>query len=290
MKTIHILGASGFIGSYLLNHLSKEFNVVGYSSKQCDLLSSDSIHNALSNINKEDIIIISSAITRLKENSFNSLQKNVLMAENLAKFLESHKISQLIFFSTIDVYGSDVPGEIHEGLVPNPQDYYSLSKLISEHIFKISCFKNKIPLYILRLSGIYGPGDNNKSTVNKLVTSAFNKLITIYGDGADKRDFVFVDDIYRFINLLISNPKNTTLNFATGNSYSIDQIVRFIQELMPYQFSIEYKRPAIKKNRASNLLFNTTKMKKQFPSFEFTDIKKALPLYIKDYKLRNGRN
>ena len=89
---------------------------------------------------------------------------------------------------------------ITEELLPQPFNYYSISKLSSESILKKVCFKNKIPLLILRMPGIYGPGDDDISLINKFVKSALTKKkVTLIGNGKDKRDLVYVDDIYKII-------------------------------------------------------------------------------------------
>jgi nucleoside-diphosphate-sugar epimerase len=97
-KKIIILGASGFIGGYLLKNFSANisYDVKGYSSKECNLLSLKSVDRALSSTTPDDVIIMTSAITRQREDSFGAMIKNILMAENVSKFIEQHYPSPLI--------------------------------------------------------------------------------------------------------------------------------------------------------------------------------------------------
>lgn len=279
---IHILGASGFIGNSLLKEFNKkgEYLVKGYSSKDCNLVSSKSIENALYKLTKEDVIIMTSSITRLKGNSLESMMKNVTMAENISKFIEKNNPSQLIFLSTIDVYGINPLQPINENLLPEPNDYYALSKLASEFILKKSCSSKDIPLLILRLSGVYGKGDKGKSTINKLIESAKQGKITIYGDGEDKRDFVHVIDIYEVIKKGIKNKINATLNIATGKSHTINKIVEKIKLYCPKKFSIKYKQKKLK--RIKEMKCDISLLKKTFPDFEPRGIEEGLFSYIKN--------
>lgn len=88
MKTIIILGASGFIGGNLLRELSsnKGYDVKGCSSKDCDLLSLESLNMALSSATEDDVVIMAAAIPRRKEDSFDAMMKNIIMAENMSNF------------------------------------------------------------------------------------------------------------------------------------------------------------------------------------------------------------
>ena len=76
-KRVIILGSSGFIGSWLLKRFSSEgtYEAVGFSSQDCNLLSVPSIQSALSDLNSEDVVILTAAIARIKENSHNSFDR-----------------------------------------------------------------------------------------------------------------------------------------------------------------------------------------------------------------------
>lgn len=288
MEKIHILGSSGFIGSYLFKKFNenKNYDVKGYSSKKCNLLNPESIKDALQKITEEDSIIMTSSIVRLKENSLESMVTNIKMADNISKFIEKNKVKRFIFLSTTDVYGIIEPNKIiNEKLLLNPNDYYSVSKLSSEYILRKNCSDNNIPLFILRLSAAYGPNDDGKSTINKLVKSADEGKIIIKGDGKDKRDFIYIDDVYRIIQEGIANKTNTTLNIATGKSYSINRIVNIIKKYYPNDFLIEYSpKEKISQKRNKNMVFDISLFKENFPDFEFTDIEKGIETYIGTYK------
>lgn len=281
---IYILGAKGFIGGNLLKKFNEDgnYNALGYSSKDCNLLSSESIENALDKSTREDIIIMTSCITRLKENSLESAVKNMRMASNVGEFIEKNPINQFIFLSTCDVYGINPIQPINENLLPEPNDYYALSKLASEFILKKSCSNKKIPLLILRLSGVYGRGDDGKSTINKLVKSVIlNKKITLFGDGEDKRDYIYVDDLYKIIKEGIKNQTNITLNIATGRSYSIKEIIEIIRSNYPGDFLIEHQKEKSEQKRIKDMTYDVSLLNKTFTSFKPTSLKTGLSYYIK---------
>lgn len=284
---IIILGSNGFIARNLLKNYSIDayHEVKGYSREECDLQSLVSINTALSSITSDYTIIMTSSITRLKENSYNSMMKNINMAENIGRFIEGHPVRQFIFLSTVDVYGFII-NKINENLPLSPRDYYSISKLTSEFILKKYCSDNNISLLILRLSGIYGPGDDGKSTINRIVESVNAKnRVTVWGDGKDTRDFVYVDDIYNIINMAMEKNIDMTLNVATGKSYSITQIVDMIKSSYHGDFIVEYK-PIEKhtEERVKHMVYDTSLLTKTFPGFRFINMQEGISLYLNEGK------
>lgn len=287
-KRIIILGASGFIGKYIYKNFQSDmiYDVVGFSSKDCNLLSPDQIQEKLLFIEEDDVIIMASAITRLKENTFDSMIKNIQMADNISKFIGGKRVGYFIFLSTVDVYGLvDTTNFIDEKLLPNPNDYYALSKLSSEFILKKMCNKNNIPILILRLSGIYGYGDQGKNTIGKLIESAIkNKEITVYGDGKDKRDFVYVGDVCNIIKNATKHKINTILNVATGKSYSINEIVEIIKLNYPEKFVVKYKaREDYFEERVKDMIYDVSLLTTTFPDLKFKDIKEGISIYINNF-------
>lgn len=284
MGKICILGSNGFIGSNLKRDLiaAGKYNVLALAEKDCDLLSPESLDRALSSLDRNDVIIMVSAVTRLVENSFDSFSKNVRMVENLAGFLRQRPIKQVIFFSTVDVYGLLPAGTIiQEALIPNPNDYYAISKITGEYILKKACLESQVPLAILRLSGIYGPNDQGKSTINKLIESARMGKICVFGNGSSKRDFVLVNDLVRLINEVLLRDQNMLLNVATGQSYSIKDIVEMIRTVFLGKIQVEFKpEPIGTVKRIDDMIYDISEINRLIPGFKFTALKEGIGLYL----------
>ena len=282
---IHILGANGFVGQRLQEFFfqQKDFETKGYSSSDCNLLFPHSVSLTLSPFTKKDVVIMASSITRLRENTLESMIKNVRMADNMSKFIHENPPAYFVFLSTTDVYGVNPQIPITENNLPHPNDYYSLSKLSSEFLFKKICSEKQIPLLILRLSGLYGKGDEGKSIISKLLESAVKeRKITVIGDGNDKRDPVYVEDIGKIIFDGITQKTDSLINVATGESYSIKQIVEFLRDYLPYKVSVEYKESLEDQKRAREMQFDTSLLRKNFPEFKFTNLKQGLKLYLQE--------
>lgn len=285
-RRIFILGASGFIGKYLKGKLSADnsMEVLGYSSMECNLLSLSDVQGIFSSAGPEDALVITAGITRTRENSYDSMIKNVQMIENVCRAVHQRFVGHITFLSTIDVYGVNIGHDerINENVLVNPNDYYSISKIISEYLIKQLCSQKSIPLAILRLSGVYGPGDDFKSTVGMLVNRAINdQNLIIYNHGENLRDFVYVDDIYKIIQSTIKQNKSVFMNVATGKSFSIKEIVTLIKKLIPFPIEIQdkEKKPGSEK-RIEHLQFDCSVLEKEFPYVAMTDLKAGVTSYI----------
>jgi nucleoside-diphosphate-sugar epimerase len=279
-----ILGAGGFIGQALYRHFTamSAYEVTAYSSRECDLLSLPNIEACLSDLTGDDVVIFAAAVTRLTENSLDSMMSNICMVDNVAHAVLKNGVGQLIFFSTVDVYG--IVGQdttINEQLLPRPNDYYAFSKLIGEFILQKACTDSRTPLFILRLSGIYGPGDQGKSTLWRLVESAMSwREVVLYGDGANKRDFVRIDDVCRLVEDGIKKKTDMLLNVASGRSFSITEIVEAIRGCGLEFTVIRKPEEANAEKRVKDIIFDVSLLKSAFPEINIRDIREGLPTYI----------
>ena len=289
MRKIVLLGSSGFIGKNIVEYFKKqERKVVGFDSKTCDLLDFNLVDRKLDFLSSEDTLVVTSSITRLVENSIESMNKNILMIQNLIDKLATKKVKQLIFFSSIDVYGiKNTPYLIDESTALNPDDYYATSKVISEYLLKLFCSKYGVKLTILRLSGVYGRYDYGKSTVAKIVTNIYNnKLATIVGDSSLKRDFLYIDDLLKVLEQIIKSETEGIFNLATGSSISIEELIEKVFFILDIPKNIEYKKVDTQEQfiRAGDLSFDNSLLRQKVDRFAFTDIDTNLREYIQLFR------
>lgn len=269
-----ILGSSGFIGRALLDYLvKKKVKVTGLSSIDLDLTKSKYSNKLTKYFTPQTTLIFASAITRQKGDTFESMKINIQMAKTVASAMESKIIKKIVYLSTVDVYGFP-RSKVNELTPPDPKTYYAISKLTSEFILKKTAYSINIPLLILRLGGIYGPGQINiQYGPNAFINSILeDKKVYLWGNGEEKRDLVFISDLIKIINLLSLKKTSGICNIATGTTTSFLKIVKLLQKGSE-QIKI------IKRVRTSpkfNLEFDAKKLKKILPNFHFTNLEKAL--------------
>ncbi|MDQ3000795.1 MAG: NAD(P)-dependent oxidoreductase [Fibrobacterota bacterium] len=290
---ITILG-EGFIGTEIRNQLKEmEHQIKSLSSKELDLTNYLETEKNLPHYIKDNsFLIFTAAITRLRDNSFESYSKNLAIVENIARLIEQDKlrILSLVFLSTVDVYGFDVSdGIIRETLPTLPPDYYALSKLACEQLLRFVCEKKKIPLLILRIPGVFGPGDTNRSTLWKMVSSALqNNSIKVFAGGKDIRDFLYVNDLIQLIRLNLLSPQDCLINASSGMPLPILDIAHYIAELTGATVDTVTHINATP-SRAPKMVFDLTLLKNYFPTFTPTSLFAGIKDYT-EYQIKTASN
>jgi dTDP-L-rhamnose 4-epimerase len=128
-------------------------------------------------------------------------------------------------FGFISPSGADaIPMPHHEKRVPpRPVSIYGATKLAQEHLLAFWAEAREVPLTVLRLQNVYGPGQSPLNSYTGIVglfhrTAAAGQSIPVYEDGNIGRDFVFVDDVANVIGAALGNPATygRTLDVGSG--------------------------------------------------------------------------
>ncbi len=159
---------------------------------------------------------------------------------DLARKIDSERF---LFASTAAIYG-DRRSSCRESDAPSPASPYASSKLASEYYCKVYASLYGIPTVVLRYFNVYGPGQSNRyaGVITSFVNEALHrKPPIVFGDGAQTRDFVFVDDVARatIASLTQPVPGGTILNIGTGRATTIISLARQVLRL----FDLRNLRP-----------------------------------------------
>jgi UDP-glucose 4-epimerase len=109
-------------------------------------------------------------------------------------------VRNLVFSSSAAVYGDNPISPKVETLLPEPLSPYALNKLDGEHLLEMYSREYGLNAIALRYFNVFGPRQNPKSAYAAAVPIFFERAlkhepITIYGDGMQTRDFIYVKDI-----------------------------------------------------------------------------------------------
>jgi len=279
-KKILILGASGFIGQNLYLYFKKKnYKVFGTylnkpvknSNKQnlfkCNLVNYYEINSISDKIKNIDIIINAAAITSGAKDIINSphihVNDNAIINSNITKLSFEKKIKHVIMMSCSVMYPSSLK-KLKE------TDYQDFQKIYPKYFggawMKIFMEKNsefysslkRSKFTIIRHSNTYGPYDKydlEKSHVfGATIAKTMNakKTIKVWGEGTEIRDFLYIDDLCRFIEMAIKKQKNNFEIYNVGSSkgISIKNLVKKVIEKSKKKLEIVYEthQPTLKTN------------------------------------------
>ena len=195
------------------------------------------------------------------------------MGTHVAAALTVAPCSHVVYVSSDAVYEDDVPNPIRETCCCSPSDLYGLMHLVRERMLAYALNQPKTPLAILRPCAIYGVNDTHNSYgPNRFIQSVKRgKPIVLFGQGEERRDHVFVEDVARVITLSLQWQSAGLLNVATGTAVSFWDVAQIIRNLSQGPVEIDHQHQP----RAAAIThrhFDVSALIKAFPFFRFTSL------------------
>lgn len=280
MRRILILGHSGFIGSHLEKSYEKNspgVEIIGQSAPKLDLTQEQDTERLADLLDPQTVVVLLAGVKRQLGDNLNTFSKNVQMAVNLCRVLEKHPVRRLVFFSSAAVYGEEIQNlHITEQTAVHPTSLYGAAKYAAECLFeKVVGSHEQSSLLILRPPLIYGPGDPGGSYGPSGFTRAALKreTITIWGDGREEREFIFVEDVAEIVSRLTLEGYSGVLNVASARSYTYLDILDVLSRLLGEKVQTT-SRPR-SKNKVDHG-FSTALLAKELPGFSFTSLEAGI--------------
>ncbi len=152
-----------------------------------------------------------SHVDRSIMNSEDFIKTNVLGTHVLLEAALKNNIKKFHYVSTDEVYGSlnlDEKNIFNERTNYNPRSPYSASKAGSDHLVRAYFFTHGLPITISNCSNNFGPYQFPEKLIPVAITNLLeNKKVPVYGDGLYVRDWLYVEDHCRAIDLILSKGK-----------------------------------------------------------------------------------
>lgn len=158
---------------------------------------------------------------------------------NIAESWRERLIS-FCYISSWEVYGMPKRLPLDETHELDPFNIYGVGKLLAENYLRVYCASHGIPLTILRLSHIYGPGEwHNKAIPNFIKNCIAGRSHKLFGGGRDLRQPVNTRDVAYAILLSLEHPKNGIFNIAGSEALNIRQMLDLVQSLFGSDLPVE---------------------------------------------------
>ena len=209
-----VIGSTGFIGSSIYTSLKLDSmnSVVGISSNQVDLSNTDSYKKLKNIITANSTIIMCAGVKKQLGDNIDIFEKNLIIINNFIRAVMSVSPKKIIFFSSASVYGEDVvhSDKINENTLVVNRSYYGMGKYMSELLLTKVCEEVKTELVILRPPLVYGDGDLSfgYGPTGFLRKALDGDDITMWGDGTELREFIYINDVVDIVKILINSDFN----------------------------------------------------------------------------------
>tara|TARA_X000000368_G_C22986354_1_gene692333 strand:- start:173 stop:1093 length:921 start_codon:yes stop_codon:yes gene_type:complete len=292
-----ITGCAGFIGSNLVKHLYKKYNLI-----LVDDLSEGSKNNLPQSIRKK---LIKRKIQDIKNLKMNNLKGIIHLAaqssvpisinqfyksstNNLNSTLKVFEIAKkysvpIVYASSSAIYGNLPVGD-------DVKNKYSISSPYAQDKLSLENYANmffnafNIPSIGLRFFNVYGPKQNANSPYSAVIPIFIDKMkknlpVKING-GYQTRDFIYIDDVVKIIELSMKKVQLKKIadvfNVGTGRSIDINYLFKLIKKKLPNKCKI-IRRPLDKFDpKKSSGKFNKLKIFLKKNKFSFTRLEEGI--------------
>ncbi|MHC9543630.1 MAG: dTDP-glucose 4,6-dehydratase [Vulcanimicrobiota bacterium] len=263
MLTILITGGAGFIGSNFVRYLQNKYP--GYKLVVLDSLSfAGSMENIPSLreaenftfwygntrngeltdmlVEQADIVVHMASethVTRSIYDNYQFFETDIIGTQAVTNAVVRHakKIKRFIHLSTSEVYGTTTTEKMDESHPLLPSSPFASAKTGADRMVFSYWATYDIPAVIVRLFNHYGPFQPLEKAIPRfIISSLLDEPVTIHGDGLAERDWSYVEDCCRALDLLIhcdiDKVKGEAFNIGSGISVSILEIARRILSIM----------------------------------------------------------
>ncbi len=249
-----VTGSSGFVGSHLAARLAADGCAVtglsntpprqpspeGVTEHLADIRDAEAVARVVAGAQPEVVFHLAAqaSVPVSMRNPVADIETNVIGSVHVAQAAAAAGARRLVFFSTGGaLFGQPDVLPAGEHTPVEPQSVYGASKIAAEHELGALCRHLGLELSVLRPGNIYGPGQDAAGESGVVAIFATRMLAgieaTIFGNGSQQRDYVYVADIVDAA-LLAASAEPATCEVGSGRGTSTLEIFRELARLTGY--------------------------------------------------------
>ena len=252
-----VTGGAGFIGSHLVDRLigegcavrvldnlstGKEENLPARESRlefvEGDIASRDTVERCL---RETDAVVHLAAVASVQASVDDPIATHRTNFDGTLHLLQGAYemgVRRFLYASSAAIYGDTRELPVAEHIAPNPLTPYAADKLAGEHYLKYFVAKHGLNASSFRFFNVYGPRQDPSSPYSGVISIFVDRIstdrsVTIYGDGKQTRDFVYVGDVTSVLARALTDNKGAgrCVNIGRGVECSLLELLGTLEEL-----------------------------------------------------------
>lgn len=264
MKAL-VTGGAGFIGSHIVDRLLKDGHEVivlddfstGHRSNlqendaltvvEGDISNFDTVKQCMQGIDWVFHKAAVASVPRTVNDPIGSTAVNYQGTLHLLEAARHNKVKRMVFASSAALYGDEPTLPKVETMCPVTLSPYAVDKLASEFACGMYTKLYGVETVCLRYFNVYGPRQDPSSPYSGVISIFTDKLKnketpTIFGDGKQTRDFVFVSDVVEANMKAITSESGVGeyYNIATGNKITLNDLLKILSDIYGVEFDVNY--------------------------------------------------
>ncbi|HYD65835.1 NAD-dependent epimerase/dehydratase family protein [Azospirillum sp.] len=253
-----VTGGCGFIGSHLTDRLLAEGNCVtilddlstgrlenkpvGARLVVGDVADAEAVRQAIEGVDGVFHLAAVASVQRSRELWAETHRTNLTGAVTVFEAARTARFGEpvpVVYASSAAVYGDNPHTPLGENTPAQPLSAYGADKLGCELHARVAWEIHGVPTVGFRFFNVYGPRQDPNSPYSGVISIFARRVgrgedVDIFGDGEQVRDFIFVDDVVRFLSgAMARRPRGAgVFNLCTGRPTSINMLLAVLEELV----------------------------------------------------------
>jgi UDP-glucose 4-epimerase len=268
-----VIGAGGFVGGALANRLIRaRIPTLALSRAEVDLLAVSASTTLADLLRPTDAVVAVAAIAPVK--NAHMLADNMRIVTTITEAMSKVKVAHLVNISSDAVY-ADGPLPLTERSPMAPTSLHGAMHLARELALGAEA---GAPVANLRPTLIYGASDPHNgygpNRFRRLANQGSN--LVLFGEGEERRDHVYIDDVAELITLVLQHKSVGALNVATGHVHSFMDIAKAVVALSGNATAVSCSPRVGPMPHNGYRPFDNTICQQAFPKFRYTLLREGL--------------
>ncbi len=258
---VYIAGINGMVGSAIKRRLQAEgySNIIGPTSKELDLTSQSAVNEFISKERPDHLFLAAAKVGGIYANNTypaEFIYNNLIIEANVIHAAYKYGVKKLLFLGSSCIYPKYAPQPMKEeylldGKLEPTNEPYALAKIAGIKLCESYNRQYGTDFISCMPTNLYGPNDNYDSMNSHVIPGLIrrfheskikgNREVIVWGTGAPRREFLYVDDLADACIFLMNNYSgNETVNVGSGIEVTIKELAEAIKEAVGFKGEVVF--------------------------------------------------